>query len=58
MAWQNSAGMGGSGGNTGGGIETGNNAGQPHGTEYTLQGEQKTLRDIIAGDLRACQVCR
>ena len=41
MAWQNSAGMGGSGGNTGGGIETGNNAGQPHGTEYTLQGEQK-----------------
>ena len=40
MAWQNSAGMGGSGGNAGGGTEAGNNTGQPHGTEYTLQGEQ------------------
>ena len=41
MAWQNSAGMGGSGGNAAGGTEAGNNAGQPHGTEYTLQGEPK-----------------
>ena len=38
MAWQNSAGMGGSGGG-----EAGANGGQPQGTEYTLQGEH-TLR--------------
>lgn len=39
MAWQNSAGMGGSGGSAGGGSEAGNSGGQPQGTEYTLQGE-------------------
>ena len=39
MAWQNSAGMGGSGGSAGGGSEGGNGGGQPQGTEYTLQGE-------------------
>ena len=42
MAWQNSAGMGGSGGSAGGGSEAGNSAGQQQGTEYTLQGEQGT----------------
>lgn len=41
MAWQNSAGMGGSGGSAGGGSEAGNSGGQQHGTEYTLQGELK-----------------
>ncbi len=40
MAWQNSAGMGGSGGSAGGGSEAGNGGGQPQGTEYTLQGEE------------------
>lgn len=39
MAWQNSAGMGGSGGSAGGGSEAGNSGGQPQGTEYTLQGD-------------------
>ena len=39
MAWQNSAGMGGSGGSAGGGSEAGNSGGQSQGTEYTLQGE-------------------
>ena len=39
MAWQNSAGMAGSGGNAGGGSEAANGGGQPQGTEYTLQGE-------------------
>ena len=39
MAWQNSAGMGGSGGSAGGGSEAGNSGGQPQGTEYTLQGQ-------------------
>ena len=58
MAWQNSAGMGGSGGNAGGGPDAGNNTGQPHGTEYTLQGEQDPLRDVVVCDLWACQVCR
>ena len=43
MAWQNSAGMGGSGGSAGGGSEAGNGGGQPQGTEYTLQGEE-TIR--------------
>ncbi len=39
MAWQNSAGMGGSGGGSGGASEAGGSgAGQPQGTEYTLQG--------------------
>ena len=39
MAWQNSAGMGGSGGSAAGGSEAGIGGGQPQGTEYTLQGE-------------------
>lgn len=39
MAWQNSAGMGGSGGSASAGGEAGNTGGQPQGTEYTLQGE-------------------
>lgn len=39
MAWQNSAGMGGSGGGSGGASDAGGSgAGQPQGTEYTLQG--------------------
>ena len=38
MAWQNSAGLGGSGGSAAGGSEAGNSGGQPQGTEYTLQG--------------------
>ena len=40
MAWQNSAGLGGSGGSASGGSEAGNGGGQPQGTEYTLQGER------------------
>ena len=41
MAWQNSAGLGGSGGSASGGSEVGNGGGgQPQGTEYTLQGER------------------
>lgn len=44
MAWQNSAGMGGSGGSAGGGSEAGNSGGQPQGTEYTLQGVMRFLQ--------------
>ena len=43
MAWQNSAGMGGSGGSASGGSEAGNGSGQQQGTEYTLQGEQDLI---------------
>lgn len=44
MAWQNSAGIGGSGGSAGGGSEAGNSGGQPQGTEYTLQGKQNVVQ--------------
>ena len=44
MAWQNSAGMGGSGGSAVGGSEAGNSGGQPQGTEYTLQGKQNVVQ--------------
>ena len=37
MAWQNSTAMG-NGGGPGSAAEGGNNGGQSHGTEYTLQG--------------------
>lgn len=40
MAWQSSGGMVGNGGSANGGSEASGNAGQPHGTEYTLQGAQ------------------
>ena len=45
MAWQNSAGLGGSGGSASGGSEAGNGGGQPQGTEYTLQGERTRSRE-------------
>ncbi len=45
MAWQNSAGMGGSAASAAGGSEAGNNGSQPQGTEYTLQGTSETTYD-------------
>lgn len=47
MAWQNSAGLGGSGGSAGGGSEAGNSGGQPQGTEYTLQGKHTPCLSVI-----------
>jgi striatin 1/3/4 len=38
MAWQSLSGMGGGGGNVSNGGEVPQPAGQPQGTEYTLQG--------------------
>ena len=49
MAWQNSAGMGGSGGSAGGGSEAGNSTGQQQGTEYTLQGVYSIAIKAIYG---------
>ena len=51
MAWQNSAGMGGSGGSAGAGSEAGNSGGQQQGTEYTLQGEFKIGVETLGGAL-------
>ena len=45
MAWQNSVGMGGSGGSAVSGSEAGGSGSQPQGTEYTLQGEYITGPD-------------
>lgn len=42
MAWQNSTAMG-NGGGPGSAAEGGNNGGQSHGTEYTLQGTNDTF---------------
>lgn len=48
MAWQNSAGMGGSGGGSGGASDAGGSgAGQPQGTEYTLQGMGLCIGDVM-----------
>ncbi|KAL8693093.1 MAG: hypothetical protein Q9218_002017 [Villophora microphyllina] len=44
MAWQNSAAMAGNGGVSSGSSETGGSNGQPHGTEYTLQGVMRFLQ--------------
>lgn len=49
MAWQNPTAMG-NGGGPGSAVEGGNNGGQSHGTEYTLQGMNDIFshhRDII-----------
>ena len=50
MAWQNSAGLGGSGGSASGGSEAGNGGGQPQGIEYTLQGERTLWDEIILSE--------
>lgn len=55
MAWQNSTAMG-NGGGPGSVAEGGNNGGQSHGTEYTLQGTNDTFshhRDVNEQFLQA-----
>lgn len=55
MAWQNSTAMG-NGGGPGSVAEGGNNGGQSHGTEYTLQGTNDTFshhRDVNEQFLKA-----
>ena len=48
MAWQSSAGMVGNGGGSGAGGDGSNNAVQPQGTEYTLQGTiDKSLQSVF-----------
>lgn len=44
MAWQNSGAMVGNGGSASGGSEASGSGGQPHGTEYTLQGVMRFLQ--------------
>ena len=59
MAWQNSGAMVGNGGSAGGGSEASGNNGQPHGTEYTLQGTEsiglRPIRNPILGHVRVGQ---
>jgi len=49
MAWQNSAGMGGSGGSPASGSEVAHSAGPSQGTEYTLQGTHDLAHHTLLG---------
>lgn len=49
MAWQNSVGMVGNGGASGGSSEAGASSGQAQGTEYTLQGTDPRRDSKVQG---------